>query len=227
MHNTLLIRRIGSALTVVALLSAGGCATMNDTQKGVATGAGAGGLIGAVIGNNTGSTARGAIIGAILGGAAGGVIGRRMDNQAKQLSQSIPGATVERVGEGIQVTFASGLLFDTASDEILSGARRNLDALAENLNQFPGTNLLIVGHTDNVGTNDYNQALSERRAASAARYLSSRGVSRSIATRGLGETEPVSPNDSDSGRQRNRRVEIAIYANAALQEQARREAGGK
>jgi outer membrane protein OmpA-like peptidoglycan-associated protein len=226
LKNPLRIRHLGSALALFALLSATGCATMSDTQKGVATGAGAGGLIGAVIGNNTGSTARGAIIGAILGGAAGGVIGRKMDTQAKQLSQSIPGATVERVGEGIQITFASGLLFDTGSDEILSGARHNLDALAENLNQFPETNLMIVGHTDNVGTNEYNQGLSERRADSASRYLSSHGVSRGITTHGLGETEPVSTNDSDSGRQRNRRVEIAIYANANMKEQARREAGG-
>lgn len=227
MHATTTTRRVGLALMLLALLSAAGCATMSDTQKGVATGAGAGGLIGAVIGNNTGSTARGAIIGAILGGAAGGVIGRRMDNQAKQLSQSIPGATVQRVGEGIQVTFDSGLLFDTGSAEIRSGARRNLDALAQSLNQYPETNLMIVGHTDNVGTNAYNQDLSERRAESASRYLSSQGVSRGITTRGLGETEPVSTNDTDSGRQLNRRVEIAIYANANMQEQARREAGGK
>lgn len=225
MNATLRMRRIGACLTLVALLPVGGCASMSDTQKGVITGAGAGGLVGAVIGNQTGSTARGAIIGAILGGAAGGVIGRRMDAQAKALARKIPGATVQRVGEGIQVTFDSGLLFDTGSDVVRSGARRNLDALAQNLNQYPETNLMIVGHTDNVGTNDYNQGLSERRADSASRYLTSRGVTRSIATRGLGETEPVATNATDAGRQLNRRVEIAIYANSKLQEQARKEAG--
>jgi len=182
---------------------------------------------GAMIGNQTGSTARGAIIGAVVGGAAGAIIGHRMDKQARELEQSIPGATVRRVGEGIEVTFASGLLFDFDSDRIRGDARRNLDELARSLDKYPDTDLLIVGHTDDVGTGSYNMALSERRAESAARYIESQGVRTGIRPVGRGEREPVSSNDSDYGRQKNRRVEVAIYASDALRGQARREAASR
>src|SRR5206468_6231270 len=186
-----------------------------------------GGVAGGVIGNQSGSTAKGAIIGAVIGGAAGGLIGHQMDQQAKELEQNIPGATVERVGEGIQVTFASGLLFDFDSDVVRGNARSNLNELARSLSKYPDSDLLIVGHTDDVGTDGYNQKLSERRASSAARYLSSQGVRRArIGTEGLGESEPVVSNESDEGRQKNRRIEVAIYASRALRERARREAGG-
>jgi len=180
-----------------------------------------------VIGHPSGSTAKGAIIGAAVGGAAGALIGHRMDRQAKELEQNIPGATVERVGEGIQVTFASGLLFDFDSDVVRGDARSNLDELARSLGKYPDSDLLIVGHTDDVGTDRYNQSLSERRAASAAHTLAAQGVRRArIRTRGLGETEPVASNETDEGRQKNRRVEVAIYANRSAREQARRQAGG-
>jgi outer membrane protein OmpA-like peptidoglycan-associated protein len=202
-----------------------GCSSMNKAEKGAVIGAAAGGVAGGVIGNATGSTARGAIIGAVVGGAAGAIIGHQMDKQAKELEQNIPGATVERVGEGIQVTFESGLLFDFDSDNLRSAARGNLDELAKSLTQYDNSNLLIVGHTDNVGTDNYNLGLSERRAESAARYLSSRGVVR-MDTRGRGEDEPVATNDSESGRQANRRVEIAIYASDEARQRARQEAGG-
>ena len=214
--------------TAVALLVAGAttsCSSLNKTEKGAIIGAAAGGAAGAVIGNNSGSTAKGAIIGAVIGGAAGALIGHQMDKQAREL-QSIPGATVERVGEGIQVTFDSGLLFDFDSDVIKGSARSNLDQLAASLKEYDDSNLLIAGHTDDVGSDSYNQGLSERRAESAARYLASQGVSRTIRTVGLGEREPVATNVDDSGRAKNRRVEVAIYASAELQEKARREAGG-
>src|SRR6185369_1524598 len=158
------------------------------------------------------NTAKGAIIGAVLGGAAGAIIGHQMDQQAKELEQNIPGATVERVGEGIQVTFASGLLFDFDSDRVLPAARTNLDNLAASLQKYKDSELMIVGHTDAKGTDSYNQELSERRARSAASYLRSQGVSRRIQALGRGETEPVATNDTDDGRQQNRRVEVAIYA---------------
>ncbi len=199
---------------------------MNKTTQGAIIGGAAGGAVGGVIGNQTGSTARGAIIGAVVGGAAGAIIGHRMDARAKELEQSIPGATVERVGEGIQVTFASGLLFDFDSDVVRSNAAVNLDELAKHLVKYDDSNVMIVGHTDAVGSGDYNQTLSEQRARAAARYVNSHGVSRHIATAGLGEREPVSSNDTEAGRARNRRVEVAIYASAALQEEARRQAGG-
>jgi len=128
------------------------------------------------------------------------------------------------VGEGIQVTFASGLLFDFDSDVVRSDARTNLRNLAASLDKYPGSELLIVGHTDSVGTDAYNLALSERRAEAAAVYLAAQGVARArLSSRGLGESEPVAPNDSDAGRSRNRRVEVAIYAGEAQRAAAKRQ----
>ena len=197
-----------------------GCQSLGNKEKGAIIGAAAGGAVGGVIGKNNGSTARGAIIGAVVGGTAGAIIGHQMDQQAKELEQNIPGAVVERVGEGIQVTFASGLLFDFNSDVPRTEAKRNLDELASSLGKYPNSNLLIVGHTDSVGTDSYNQSLSERRAASAADYLASRGVARTrIGSRGLGESEPVIANPSD---EKNRRVEVAIYASEAYREQVKK-----
>jgi outer membrane protein OmpA-like peptidoglycan-associated protein len=202
-----------SAALLVMSLSA--CASFTREQKGAVIGAGAGGVVGGVIGNQTGSTTRGAIIGAVVGGAAGAIIGHQMDQQAKELKQNIPGATVARVGEGIAVTFASGLLYDFDSDVIRSDAAQNLRSLAASLEKYPNTDLLIVGHTDAVGTSEYNQALSLRRAAAAAGYLASQGVNSSrLQAVGRGETEPIASNDTEAGRQANRRVEIAIVANA-------------
>jgi outer membrane protein OmpA-like peptidoglycan-associated protein len=147
-----------------------------------------------------------------------------MDQQAKELEQNIPNARVERVGEGIQVTFNSGLLYDFDSDRVKPAAADNLRELARSLDKYPGSDLLIVGHTDDVGADSYNQRLSERRAESAAQYLVAQGVSRSrIRTRGLGETEPVVPNDGEAGRERNRRVEVAIFANEAARSAAQRQ----
>lgn len=137
-----------------------------------------------------------------------------MDQQAKELKVAIPGATVERVGEGIQVTFASGLLYDFDSDAIRSDAAVNLESLAASLKQYPNTNLLIVGHTDALGSSSYNQDLSTRRANSASSYLAMRGVAANrLRTTGKGETEAVATNETEAGRQRNRRIEVAIYSN--------------
>lgn len=208
-----------TALLVIGAFGASSCASMNKQQEGAVIGAATGGAVGGVIGNQTGSTARGAIIGAVVGGTAGAIIGHQMDQQAKELSQSIPGATVARVGEGIEVTFASGLLFAFDSDQILPAAGTNLTELAKSLNRYPDSQLLIVGHTDNVGDDSYNQRLSERRSASAATYLVSQGVARTrLAASGKGESEPVATNDTDAGRQQNRRVEVAIYASEAYRQ---------
>jgi outer membrane protein OmpA-like peptidoglycan-associated protein len=128
------------------------------------------------------------------------------------------------VGEGIQVTFASGLLFDYDSDVIKGDARDNLDQLADNLAQYDDSELMIVGHADATGSESYNQDLSERRAYAAQRYLSSRGVTRPIRTLGRGELEPIASNETEAGRAKNRRVEVAIYAGDALKNEAKREA---
>jgi outer membrane protein OmpA-like peptidoglycan-associated protein len=144
-----------------------------------------------------------------------------MDQQAKEIKQNIPGAIVERVGEGLQVTFESGLMFDYDSDVVRAEAQQNLATFAKSLDKYPGTNVLIVGHTDDKGTDEYNQTLSAKRATSAENYLVSQGVARTrLRSTGRGEVEPVATNDSDAGRQKNRRVEVAIYAGETLKAQA-------
>ncbi|HEX8243199.1 MAG TPA: OmpA family protein [Longimicrobium sp.] len=212
---------------VACAASLAGCASMNNTQRGAAVGAGAGGAIGAVIGNNTGSTARGAIIGAVIGGAAGAVIGHQMDRQAGDLQGDLgQNASVERVGEGIAVTFASGILFPFNSADVLPAGRENLRQLAQSLQRYPGTEVLIVGHTDNVGSDAYNMELSQRRADSARSFLMQMGIpGQRIRTSGRGESEPVASNESEAGRQQNRRVEIAIFASEQYRQQILNEYG--
>jgi outer membrane protein OmpA-like peptidoglycan-associated protein len=189
------------------------CASMNKTQKGAVIGAAGGAVVGGAIGKATGSTAKGAIIGAAVGGVAGGVIGAQMDKQARELAAKIPNAKVERVGEGMIVTFDSGLLFAFDSDVIQGSARTNLTNLANSLREYPNTEVLVVGHTDALGTDVYNMGLSDRRARSAANYLNTAGVrSDRLETAGRGESEPVADNVSDTGRSQNRRVEVAIFA---------------
>jgi len=217
-------KAVAGLAVALILLAGAGCSSMNKSQQGAVVGAGAGGVVGAVIGHAAGSTATGAIIGAAVGGAAGAIIGHQMDKQAQELQQNIPGAVVQRVGEGITVTFASGLLFDFDSDAVRGEAGHNLNTLAESLEKYDNSDLLIVGHTDDVGTEAYNQGLSERRAASAADYLRSRGVRRSIRTVGRGEEEPIASNATDEGRSKNRRVEVAIYASEQFRDQAAEQA---
>ena len=215
-NETISFARAMRGATIFAfMLASTSCASMNRKEKGAVIGGATGAVVGGVIGNQTGSTARGAIIGAVVGGAAGAIIGHQMDQQAKELEVAIPGATVERVGEGIQVTFASGLLFDFDSDAIRPEAAVNLNNLATSLKKYSNTDLLIVGHTDAVGTAEYNQSLSQRRATSALRYLATQSVSQSrMRTSGRGELEPLATNDTEAGRQKNRRIEVAIYASS-------------
>ncbi len=211
--------RLTSIVLAVTML-ASGCSSLSRTERGAIIGAGAGGAIGGVIGTQTGSTTRGAIIGAVVGGVVGGIIGRQMDKQAGELAQNIPGAKVERVGEGIHVTFESGLLFDFDADRVRAEAATNLRNLASSLGEYPNTDLLIVGHTDSDGPDTYNLNLSERRARSAADYLATQGVARTrLRTAGRGEAEPLATNDTDAGRQQNRRVEVAIFASEAYRNQ--------
>ena len=218
-----MLYHIRTLSVVAALVSASACASLNKKERGAIIGAGAGAAVGAAVGSANGSTAKGAIIGATVGGTAGAVIGHQMDQQAKEIQQNIPGAIVERVGEGLQVTFESGLLFGFDSDVLRADARENLATFARSLDKYPGTDVLIVGHTDSVGTDAYNNSLSTRRAASAAAYLVSRGVAVTrLRSTGRGETEPVALNESEAGRRKNRRVEVAIYANQALKAQALR-----
>ena len=212
--------------TLAAVAFSAGCASLNKKETGAIIGATAGAATGAIVGRANGSTAKGAIIGAAVGGTAGAVIGHQMDQQAKEIQQNIPGAVVERVGEGLQVTFASGLLYDYDSDIVKSTARQNLTTLASSLEKYPNTDLVVVGHTDAQGSDSYNMTLSEKRAAAATNFLVSQGVSRArLRSVGRGESEPVASNDTEADRQKNRRVEIAIYANETLKNQARQQGG--
>lgn len=205
---------------VVGSMTLAGCASLSNTEKGAAVGAGAGAVIGGAIGAATGGTAKGAIIGAVVGGAAGAVIGQQMDKQAAKLEEELEDAEIERVGEGIQVTFNSGILFGFDSSELRPEARNNLRTLAQSLEEYPNTEVLVVGHTDAQGANDYNQRLSERRADAAANFLVTQGIARyRITTEGRGEVEPVATNETEDGRQQNRRVEIAIFASEEYREE--------
>lgn len=210
-----------AAIVALAGVAASGCATKERT--GAVVGAASGAVAGGLIGKAAGSTAKGAIIGAAVGGAAGAVIGARMDKQAAEIAKEVEGAKVERVGEGILVTFDSGILFDYDSATVKPAARDNLRNFAESLGKYPDTKVMLVGHTDADGTDSYNQGLSERRARAAADYLVTQGVPRArIEATGRGEAEPVASNDTASGKTQNRRVEIAIFAN----EEARKKSGG-
>lgn len=197
-----------------------GCKASNTT-KGGAIGAGVGGALGGVIGSRSDNTAVGAIIGATVGGAAGALIGRRMDKQAEELRQDLEGATVERVGEGIKITFDSGLMFDHDSYQLKPETEQNLTGLANTLQKYDDTNVLVEGHTDNSGAEDYNLQLSDWRAEAVTRFLNEKGVKNSrIEMEGYGEAQPVASNETTEGRQQNRRVEVAIYANKKMQRMA-------
>jgi outer membrane protein OmpA-like peptidoglycan-associated protein len=212
-------------LSAAVLFAGMGCGWSNKA-KGGAIGAGAGGAAGAVIGHAAGNTALGAIIGAAVGGTAGVIIGNQMDKQAEEMRRDLQNAKVERVGEGIKITFDCGILFETNSYQLQSVARGNIESLVKILNKYPDTNIFIEGDTDSQGTDDYNQTLSERRAKAVADYQMGLGIPGSrISTVGLGESNPIASNDTDDGRRQNRRVEVAIFANDKLKKAAQAQAG--
>ncbi len=220
--RNLATRGIGRAVTTVALLL-----TISACASNLRTGALGGAAAGAVIGGIASGSARGAIIGAAVGGAAGAAIGGIMDSQAEDLQDKLPNARVERVGEGIHITFDSGILFDVNSANLRTAAQGNLNDLTQSLEDYEGTDVLVVGHTDSTGDAGYNQGLSERRADSARTYLLGAGLeSDRVTAMGMGETEPVDTNDTDAGRQENRRVEVAIFAGDDMQAEMLRRHGG-
>lgn len=215
--------RIISKYLLVLLLSISliNCGA-NKTTKGGAIGAGAGGVIGGAIGSKYGKTIVGAIIGAAVGGAAGALIGNYMDKQAEEIKKDIAGAKVERIGEGIKITFPSGILFDVDKSNLGQTAQNNIQDLAKILNKYKDTNILIEGHTDSDGSEEYNQKLSERRAESVSDFLKNLNVQSSrLTSKGYGETQPVATNETSGGKQQNRRVDIAIFANDKLKEAAK------
>lgn len=196
---------------------------MSKTARGGIIGAGAGAVLGGVIGRITGNTAAGAIIGAAVGGSTGAVIGRRMDKQADELRRDMENAKIERVGEGIKITFNSGILFATNSAELQPASKTDIENLAATLKKYGDTNVLIQGHTDNSGSDAINQPLSERRAQSVSDYISSLGVETSrLTAQGFGSSQAVADNATAAGKQANRRVEVAIFANEKLKKAAER-----
>jgi len=193
---------------VVPLLA--GCTKRTESKSSVVA------INAAPVGKETGATVRNAIMGASASGQAATVITRQMEKQAQELAFELPGATVQRLGAGIVVTLPEGLLFAQDSDELTPASRDNLRRLANSLEKYPNTRLMLVGHTDTQGGTDRNQSLSERRAQSLASFLEQLGVNRARMTAlGRGDAEPIATNDTDAGRQWNRRIEIAIYADEA------------
>lgn len=195
----------------------------SKTLRGGAIGAGAGGTIGGIIGSQSDNTATGAILGAVIGGAAGAAIGNYMDKQAQELEQDLENAKIERVGEGIKITFDSGILFGFDSSDLSSEAEVNVADLAKILKKYEDTEIIIEGHTDNKGSDKYNLELSEERAHAVARLLKILDVAQNrISEVGYGEEKPVADNETEAGRSMNRRVEVAIYANEKLKKAAQK-----
>jgi outer membrane protein OmpA-like peptidoglycan-associated protein len=202
----------------------------NNTQRGAAGGAVLGAVLGGVLGNNIGkggNGALGAVLGGVIGGVAGGVIGNKMDKQARKISETLPGAKVERVGEGIRLVLGENAIrFDFNKSTLTPAAKANLDKLVTVFNEYPDTDIQIFGYTDSKGADDYNLNLSNQRAASVKAYLSDKGLNSSrFKTVGMGEADPIATNDTEVGRSQNRRVEFAITANEKMVEEAKKEAG--
>ncbi|MFZ6010031.1 MAG: OmpA family protein [Bacteroidota bacterium] len=221
MRNILIKTPAVLSILLAACLFFASCKNMSSARKGTYIGAAGGAAAGAAIGKAAGNTAMGAILGAAVGGATGYAIGRYMDKQAEELKKDLEGAEIERVGEGIKITFRDGIQFALNSAELSTTSQANLRDLATTLNKYDDTNVLIEGHTDATGTRDYNMGLSERRAAAVATYLQSLGVNaKRLTIEGYGPDQPVADNSSDYGRQQNRRVEVAIFANEKLKRKA-------
>lgn len=213
---------LGLAIVFAGASIISSCKTATKTQKGATIGAVAGGALGALIGKKAGNTAVGALIGGAIGGTAGAFIGRNMDRQAKELEKTIPGAEVTAAGEGILVKFDSGILFGFNKAELTPAAKQNIDNLASSLNKYPNTDILVIGHTDAIGTDAVNDKLSIERSSAVKTYASAKGVDYSrLRVEGKGKTEPIASNDTEAGRAKNRRVEIVIVANDKMKAEAK------
>ncbi|MGJ8591261.1 MAG: OmpA family protein [Aquaticitalea sp.] len=203
----------------------------NNKQKGAVIGATGGAILGAIIGNNVGKGGNGelgAVIGGVVGGGAGVLIGSKMDKQAQKIEEEIPGAQVERVDDGIVVTFDenSGVYFDTAKYNINSNSQTTLNKLTNVFKEYPDTNILVVGHTDSVGSDADNMTLSKNRAQAVTNYLTGQGLSSGrFTTNWFGETQPMHDNSTAEGRAKNRRVNVAILPNQKMIDEAKTQSG--
>ncbi|WOD45312.1 OmpA family protein [Hwangdonia lutea] len=228
------IKNIGiTFLSLVMALSLINCKAVenaNNKQKGAVIGATGGAILGAIIGNNVGKGGNGelgAVIGGVVGGGAGVLIGNKMDKQAQKIEEEIPGAQVERVDNGIVVTFDenSGVYFATAKYNINSASQETLNKLANVFKEYPDTNILVVGHTDSVGSDESNMILSKNRAYAVTNYLKGKGLSSGrFTTNWFGESQPMHDNATAEGRAKNRRVNVAIVPSEKMIEEAKQQA---
>ncbi|MDZ7360903.1 MAG: OmpA family protein [candidate division KSB1 bacterium] len=221
------MKKIVVMLLSVALLAMSlGCSSWSRKEKGAAIGAGAGAVVGGAIGRAAGNTLLGAILGAAVGGAAGAYIGNYMDKQAAEMQRDLEGAKVERIGEGIKITFDSGLLFDVDKAALKPQSRENLQKLAAILQKYEDTNILLEGHTDDTGSEEHNLQLSRLRSQAVANFLAGLKVNPARFTiMGYGESQPIATNDTAEGRQMNRRVDLAVMANDKLKKAAKEKTG--
>lgn len=223
------------ALVVALSIPFAGCEATrnaNNKQKGAVIGASGGAILGAILGNNLGkggNSELGAVLGGVVGGGAGVLIGDRMDKQAQRIEEEIPGAEVERVDDGIIVTFDenSGVYFDTNKHNLGTSSINTLDKLSKVLNEYPDTDVLVVGHTDSTGPRAFNMTLSEQRAMSVTNYFTNtKNLSHSrFTTKWFGPDNPIADNGTVEGRAKNRRVNVVIVPNKKMEEDAKREAG--
>ncbi|WP_299525025.1 OmpA family protein [uncultured Lutibacter sp.] len=230
------LKNIGlSVFALVLILNFSSCeATKNasNTQKGGVIGAAGGAILGAIIGNNVGKKGSGgelgAVIGGVVGGGAGVLIGKKMDKQAQEIEEEIPGAVVERIDDGIVITFDenSGVYFDTNKYNINSASEILLNKLSGILLEYSDTNVFVIGHTDSTGADEYNMTLSKNRAFSVTNYFVGKGLpSNRFTTSWFGEEQPISDNTTAEGRSKNRRVNIAIVPNEKMKDDAKKETG--
>jgi outer membrane protein OmpA-like peptidoglycan-associated protein len=206
-----------AALTVLAFVA--GCADMSATQRGTATGAGIGAGLGAILGKTTGGggsnrTAKGAVIGGAAGALIGNIWSSRMEKQKQEMEAATRGTGIEvsqTADNRLKLEIPADVSFDTGRSDIKSNFRPVLERFAQTLQDNPAATVAIIGHTDSTGGANVNDPLSVDRAARTRDYLSMRGVSPNrVQIDGRGEREPIATNDTDSGRARNRRVEIYV-----------------
>jgi outer membrane protein OmpA-like peptidoglycan-associated protein len=221
-----------SLIVIVSLTNCKATQNANNKQKGAVIGTAGGAILGAIIGNNSGKKGDGgglgAVIGGVVGGTAGVLIGQKMDKQAQKIEEEIPGAVVERIDDGIVVTFDenSGVFFETNKYNINTASNTLLTKLSNILKEYPDTNVLVIGHTDSSGADAYNMTLSKNRAESVTNFFISKGIaSNRFTTSWFGEEQPVADNTTPEGRAKNRRVNLAIVPNDKMKSDAKTESG--
>ncbi len=215
-------RLILAALACGATLSASGCYMENaytgerqvsTTAKGAGIGAAVGAVVGLLTGGDAAAHRKNALIGAGLGALAGGAVGNYMDRQQAELRNQLRGSgvSVTRMGNDITLNMPGNITFQSNSSELNANFYRVLDSVNIVLKKYEKTVVEVAGHTDNTGSEQHNQQLSERRAGTVAQYLEAHGLRNDrVITVGAGETRPVASNDTPDGRQANRRVELTL-----------------